>query len=254
MAVLAAMERTAPAVSAASAWTPARLFRWAAPLAAAATAVAIWVAVPDRPITPVEPAPARASAAPEPGTPNQHPAPSTQNLEPRRPVQSAPSARLDKPAVDEQLQMRDELRRERAAPEAFGATAAAPRAAAPSAPPPPAASTDTLAETAAATAQRSAFNSTAVSSESVAPSNPLVRWRVVGWMSVERSTDGGKTWARTTPPPGVAPNNTIAVTVVILRAVDADRAVVRTSDSTEFYTTNGGLSWVRVQENSAAPF
>ena len=54
MAVLAAMERTAPAPSATHAWTPARLFRWAAPLLAAATAVAIWVVVPDRTLTPVE--------------------------------------------------------------------------------------------------------------------------------------------------------------------------------------------------------
>src|SRR5687767_13407667 len=52
MAVLAAMERTAPAPSAAHAWTPARLFRWAAPLLAAATAVGIWVVLPDRSMTP----------------------------------------------------------------------------------------------------------------------------------------------------------------------------------------------------------
>ena len=54
MAVLATLERTAPVAAAADAWTLARVFRWVAPLAAAATAVAIWVAVPDRPITPVE--------------------------------------------------------------------------------------------------------------------------------------------------------------------------------------------------------
>jgi photosystem II stability/assembly factor-like uncharacterized protein len=52
----------------------------------------------------------------------------------------------------------------------------------------------------------------------------------------------------------VAPNNTPAVTVVVIRAVDGDRAVARTSNGVEFYTTNGGGSWTRVQENSAAPF
>ena len=127
MAVLAAMERTAPAASATHAWTPARLFRWAAPLAAAATAVAIWVVgagsadhagcsrrphmiwrlqrrttsagsrrgirVGNR--NPREP-------APEPGTRNQNPAPSTQNLEPQVQVQPAPSARLKQPAAEEQ--------------------------------------------------------------------------------------------------------------------------------------------------------
>src|SRR5688500_17826314 len=54
MAVLATLERTAPVAPVADAWTLARVFRWVAPLAAAATAVAIWVAVPDRPLTPVE--------------------------------------------------------------------------------------------------------------------------------------------------------------------------------------------------------
>jgi photosystem II stability/assembly factor-like uncharacterized protein len=73
-------------------------------------------------------------------------------------------------------------------------------------------------------------------------------------MSVERSADGGKTWTKTTPPPGVAPNNSPAVTVVAVRAVDANRAVVGTSDGAQFYTINGGLSWTRVQENSTAPF
>ena len=51
MAVLAAMERTAPAARARHAWTPARLFRWAVPMTAAATAIAIWVFVPNRPDT-----------------------------------------------------------------------------------------------------------------------------------------------------------------------------------------------------------
>src|SRR5687767_15626048 len=44
LAVLAAMERTAPAASPTQVWTLARVFRWVAPLAAAATAVAIYVA------------------------------------------------------------------------------------------------------------------------------------------------------------------------------------------------------------------
>ncbi len=55
-AVLGEMARSTPAASATHGWTPARVFRWLAPLAAAATAIAIWVAVPDRPIAPVQPA------------------------------------------------------------------------------------------------------------------------------------------------------------------------------------------------------
>ena len=59
------------------AWTPARVFRWLAPLTAAATAVAIWVVVPDRPLTQVAPAPAHdmASRAPKLRARNQEPGP-----------------------------------------------------------------------------------------------------------------------------------------------------------------------------------
>jgi putative zinc finger protein len=297
-AVLAALERSAPAASTTHLWTPARLFRWLAPLAAAATAVAIWIAVPDRPLTQVAPAPAHdmASRAPEtpnpepghrtlepeapsperrtlsaePGTANRNPAPGTQNPEPQ--TQFAPSVRVEKPAAEEQLRMRDELRRESAAPQALGAeadtaakapttAASAPAAPAPTATPsamarsapPGAASADAVAKTLTAN-ERTAFMSKVMASESVSPSNPLMRWRVVEFASVERSTDGGKKWAKTSPPPGVAPNNTPAVTVVAIRAVDGDRAVARTSNGVEFYTSNAGRSWTRVQENSAAPF
>lgn len=81
MGVLAAMERAAPAARARHAWTPIRVFRWLAPLAAAATAVAIWIVVPDRPITPIAPAPAHDLSAPEPGTqdPLSGPSRGTQN-------------------------------------------------------------------------------------------------------------------------------------------------------------------------------
>jgi photosystem II stability/assembly factor-like uncharacterized protein len=84
-----------------------------------------------------------------------------------------------------------------------------------------------------------------MSTDSVSPSNPLIRWRIVASVSIERSVDGGKTWIKTTAP---------ASTVVGVRAVDGERAVARTPDSAEFYTTDGGVSWTRVQENSAAPF
>ena len=256
-AVLAEMARSAPAASAAHVWTPARAFRWLAPLAAAAAAVAIWVVVPDRPITPVEPARAHdlARAEPqivnpepgtqtlEPSTQNPSPAPSTQNLEPQ--VQPAPSARIERPAAEEQMRMRDQLRRESAPPQAQGAAADSAAKASPEAAPVPAAPTDTLAATATAAARRSAFSSIGMSAESVSPSNPLSRWRIVAPAAIERSTDGGRTWAKTTSP---------ASTVVGVRAVDVDRAVVRTADAAEFYTTNQGVSWTRVQENSAAPF
>lgn len=260
-AVLAAIERTAPLAPARHAWTPARLVRWLVPLTAAATAVAIWIAVPDRPITPVEPAPAQDLASPRPGgrslereapeapnlapepeTLNRNPAPSTENAEPLK--QNAPVARRDNRAANTIVEMRDENRRERVSKDELDATAAAPREA-PSPVAPPAAATGMLAETATLTAKRSAFNFVPFSTESVSPSNPLIRWRVVAPGTIERSTDGGKTWTGTTSP---------APTLTGVRAVDADRAVVRATDITDFYTSNGGLSWTRVQENSAAPF
>jgi hypothetical protein len=290
-AVLAALERSAPVASSTRVWTPARVFRWLAPLTAAAAAVAIWIVVPSRPLTQLAPAPAhdqaiRAPETPtgergtgnvesragnaerllgaEPGTQNQNPAPSTQNLEPQAQDRFAPSVRVEKPAAEEPFHMRDELRRERAAPQALGATAdsaaeapaaspAAPQTAARSAPSPPAASAKAVPEALTATA-RTAFNNEPMATESVSRSNPLIRWRVVSFASVERSTDGGKTWTKTIPPPGAASNDTPAATVVGIRAVDGDRAVARTSNGVEFYTTNGGRSWTRVQENSAAPF
>jgi hypothetical protein len=286
LAVLATMERTAPTASVTESWTLGRVFRWAAPLAAVATAVAIWVAVPDRPITPVEstisqdlsvPAPVPvpvpgSGSAPEQRTANENAAPRAANPE----LQAAPEFR------DEQL------RRERASGQALGsvaepiappapiaptapvppfaperelgAPAAGPVAAeerqaapSPEAPPPPAApapkqfAADAVAESAtAATAQRSALSSaTMLTSESPAPGNSLLRWRILANTLLERSRDGGKSWTRTNGP---------AANLAAVRAVDADRAVVRTSDKAEFYTTNGGQSWTRVQENSAAPF
>jgi hypothetical protein len=301
--VLAAMERTAPAATVAEAWTLARVFRWVAPFAAAATAVTIWIVVPQRSTVPVEttisqdlqvpaPVPGSGSGAGSgfpvavPGsradssTANQTAAPRTGNAELR-----------------EQTQLRDESRRERVEPQALGSVAApapgapnapsalgapnapnapvAPAPIAPSAPfaPEPSAealaradapqaaasapapapappaqkfAADAVTESAtAATSQRSAMSLAAKPSESISPSNPLMRWRVTQPVAVERSRDGGKTWTKTTSP---APN------VVIVRAVDGDRAVATTSDNAQFYTTNAGRSWTRVQENSAAPF
>ena len=121
-----------------------------APLAAAATAIAIWVVVPDRPITPVEPAPAHDLAAPAPatagtwnrsdpepnrGTPNQ-PEPGTREPEPRHP---APRTRNRRRRLAPQFARRTEARARvaagagscarRGAPRRRGGTAASRRSA-----------------------------------------------------------------------------------------------------------------------------
>lgn len=150
MGMLAAIARTTPAAAPPKpSWAPGHLLRWLVPLTAAATAIAIWVAVPDRPVTPVsqvQPVPApqrsepssaaefqtaerRANAAPEPLAPilapetTQAPAP-TESPAPADSLekQSAPAA----PRADADAQFRDEGKRERATLEAFGAPAAAP--------------------------------------------------------------------------------------------------------------------------------
>ena len=274
MAVLAAMERTAPAAVPRLAWTPARFFRWLVPLTAAATAIAIWVLVPDRQmrsslVLPVEnsqtasarvdatsASPTVPSQAPQRGIENrtENPAPGPQTRQPqaKRDLADADSAAKAAP------QSRDEFQRERAAPEAVQEKLeiAETRLAAPSAPPPsaasPSAAADAVAGAPAVETRLFAVNRTVGSIESISPSNPLNRWRVVSPSTIERSTDGGKTWTKTVPPPAGSTAN--APTILSVRAVDDLRAVARTSEGTEFYTLDAGLTWTRVQENSAAPF
>ena len=293
MAVLAAMERTAPVAAVADAWTLARVFRWVAPLAAAATAVAIWIAVPDRPVTPVastisqdraeqnQQVPGSGFQVPGSGsssgsgsgsgTLNQNPEPRTGNAElgTRNPE---PGTRNQEP--QERSQFGDEFRRERAEPQALGSVAApappaapeaapfapeARRAADASAPsaapqPPPAApaprafAADTIQESAtAATAERSNLVAKIVVTSESTAQNPLFRWRVVGNASIERSTDGGKTWTKTIPIPGVATNKPGALTIASIRAM-SDVTAIATTSGGDFLTTNGGMSWTPVQE------
>ena len=310
LAVAAAMERSAPAVSATRAWTPARAVRWLIPLTAAATAVAIWVVVPQRSVVddlkmtaPAaelsvrEPAPdrgkrtgtgtatggatgtetaeaprrgavtgstgARPEFAPDLSTQNQNPAPTTENREPPSPPQ-------------EQMQLRDQdLRRERGAPAPQQFAVEAPPAAPQSAPQAPAAApappatqaappsaadaaaakgaaeaapsltADTFAET-LTTTQRSAFTPKfVVTAEAKVPKNELIRWRVIANATIERSLDGGKTWIKTVPLPR---DSVKGLTITGIRAMSDQTAIVQLSNGTEFLTSNGGMSWIQLQE------
>ncbi len=296
MAMLASIERTRPEVETppARAWAIGSLLRWGVPLTAAATAIAIWVMVPNRSLTRIEPvgdrqdasarmaAPAPAMPAPEPA-PNREQeqfapkleSPAAQNeldaaIPP--PAMTAPTT-ADKQVAErsaegalarENAELRDEeKRREQSALDAMSARARtlqdrnqapAPPPASPAAPAAAAASAVAKETAVGAQDQRQALAQGIPSSESTAPSNALIRWRVMAWVSVERSIDGGNTWIKTAVPPGVAPNYMPALTLVAIRAVDSLRAVVQTSNGTVLYTTNGGVSWERVQENSTAPF
>ena len=107
-------------------------------------------------------------------------------------------------------------------------------------------SADTFAETVASTAQRTALTAKAVAtSESTAPNNGLFRWRVIGSASIERSTDGGKTWMQTGPLPR---DSVKGLTIDAIRAVSDLHATVRMSNRSEFYTADGGKSWTQLQE------
>ncbi len=296
MAMLASMERTTPEVEAppARAWAIGSLLRWGVPLTAAATAIAIWVLVPNRSLTRLEPTGARQDTSPSaavsaPAAPAPEPAPN-RNQEQFAPKLESPAApqeldaAIPPPATTapttagkqvaersadsalgrENLELRDEdKRREQAALDALSSRARTLQDQNQAPVPPPAGPAAAPAASGAAVAnetvagaqgQRQALAQGIPSSESTAPANALIRWRVMAWMAVERSIDGGNTWIKTAVPPGVAPNYTPALTLVAIRAVDSLRAVVQTSDGRVLYTTNGGVSWERVQENSVAPF
>jgi hypothetical protein len=82
MAMLASIERTTPEAEAPPerAWAIGSFLRWGVPLTAAATAIAIWVLVPNRSLTRLEPTGARqdtsaGAAASAPAVPAPEPAP-----------------------------------------------------------------------------------------------------------------------------------------------------------------------------------
>ena len=262
-AVLAGIESTSHAASVPEhAPRRARVLRWLVPLSAVATAIAIWVAVPDRDTRPAnqpavmqEPAgqalddTAQQSPAAEP----QLSSPSTQTAEKREAVLPQ---RNDVPSV-----------RERAATESRDMTkadsppTAAPLESAPRVSPPPSTSQSTRAAGAAADAasapaatlaRRFEFSPSPIGS--ISPSNTLHRWRVVPPMSIERSLDGGTSWSPVAPLPAATSAGPEQTTITMLRAGDDRRVVATTSDGRTFYTTDAGASWTLVQENRPVPF
>jgi hypothetical protein len=184
--LLAAMTRTEP-IPADQAWRPFVPLRWAVPLVAAATAIALWVNVERgvrAPQAPLEERPASEVARSEPATPPAA-APATRPPAPPPTVlQQAPDEKRQRQTarggtLDEQ---RKKAREQANSPTAGDRiAAAAPPAAAGQA-------VDTLARRAESAGAR--FAATAL--EIVSP-DPLRRWRIAG-LAVQGSTDGGKTW------------------------------------------------------------
>jgi len=247
LALLAAIERTTPP-PAEDAHSRRAWLRWLVPLTAAATAVAIWVAIPQQQVTPV----AREHAStPAPVTPRAA-APPVEVPEQKALPQQAPLARADQPSEAADRRARQERALSDTTPVAESAPARDNAAAgqnalatpAPQAAPVPPAPAEALGDRLGATAARKTLGKEAAM-EAVAPDNPFVRWRVLSGTDIERSADGGKTWTSTSRPP---------VPISRVRAVDAFNAIVTTSDGRSFSTADGGATWVPVQEKPPAPF
>jgi hypothetical protein len=207
--------------------------RWAIPVAAAATAAAIWVAIPERTGQDTFErtiAPAIETAAPSSAKESSPAAPAPAEETPQRQSRrEAPALqdRADKqaPPPDERDQdVKSEIRegeaRLSAAPQS---AAAAPQA--PAAPEQNRFSTDTV-------LQREAPSE-------VASPDPLVRWRIVPPGRLERSMNGGKTWD-----PAPLPE---AVELVSVRAPAAATAIVTAADGRQFRTDDQGKTWNTVQ-------
>jgi hypothetical protein len=273
LAVLAAIVTTAPPASERSpaSWLPVR---WVVPLTSAAVAMIAWVLIQgppgsQSPVPPPAPPPMDAATAAEP----------TMRLE-RDPASQAPADALEKkreaPAASAPFKDQPESRR---SAESLGKSVSPPPPAAASKPAPSPSRTEardrlqTMARAAAPPARE------------IRSPDPDVRWRFAG-TSVERSTDGGRTWqpqstgtipevlAGSSPAPAVCwivgrsglvlltedaqvwrrlsfPD--LAVDLVSVTARDAREATVTAADGRTYRTGDAGRTWA-VQENPAAPF
>jgi hypothetical protein len=258
--LLGAMGRTRAAIpSPEPERSPRRWLAWAVPLTAAATAIAIWIAVPKPASAPVPP-PAAVSVAPPSSPSLDSAAPSAAKEEAASPQASrdakqAPPAPVAREAydADRPLPRTDEALRDAARPEADAREQRALRAPATAAPatpaaPPPEAAAGAAAQSANVLAERvqlaplcGASWSTAMpaaQSELTAGSSPAagICWVVGRRGAVWRSVDG-RTWQRLTFP---EVTDLSAVT-----ATDARSASVSSADGRTFSTSDAGMPWVR---------
>ncbi|OFV91582.1 MAG: hypothetical protein A3G76_07845 [Acidobacteria bacterium RIFCSPLOWO2_12_FULL_65_11] len=250
-------------------WQWGLALRWLVPLAAGATAVALWVAVPDR---------SRQSAvgSPQSAADGQQSAAETKAAAPQAsPEVGAASARADA-APPEQRDARKENDGPRAAADALGRVAeranVAPPAAAPTVAVP--------ASEPVAGARVEAFalaRQDGARVQEIASPTPSIRWRVGPRGLVEYSADSGNSWeplstgvvtdlvAGASPSPSVCWVIGRAGTVLLavdgrrfnrvpfpvnadltaIRATDARTATITTADGRTFSTSDGGSTWTQ---------
>jgi len=232
-------------------------WRWAVPVAAAATVAAIWVAIPEdertaqlnptaAPTLSEPAAPPVESVSVDAAAPRQEKrsaarpdAPSSNSLAdraaPETRAEKAEQEKADQFATSRRLEPKErdqDLKAEAALP-APPAAAAQAAARAPAAAQPAQEQNRSRAEGEGASLLRQA-----APAEVVSP-NSQVRWRVVPTGRLERSTNAGKTWeAVTFPQP---------VTVTAVRAPSATTAIVTAADGREFRTEDQGKTWNLVQ-------
>ena len=227
-------------------------WRWAVPLAAAATIAAVFVAIPEkerteqlnptaaRPAVSETTAPPVESVSTDAAAPSSAKQPSAKQ-QPERPLagaladRAAPEARADKAeqfstARALEPKERDQDLKAEAAPQAPPNAAAQ---AATAAPQPAQEQNRSRAEGELASLMRQAAPAEVTSPD------PQVRWRIVPTGRLERSTNAGKTWeAVTLPQP---------VTVTAVRAPSATTAIVTAADGRQFRTDDQGKTWNLVQ-------
>ena len=218
-AILATIVRTAPVAPPAPAWWRLPLVRWAAPLAAAAIAVTIWVVVDREPAreerqtsAPATIAPAPAPAQPSIAAPPSAPAPPAREAlggqravpgiaaPPVEASKSAPRTRVQERTAKAPLQdaARADAGRRPAVTEMKGAPSAKAEAQGQvmaAAPPPPTAAAAGAAREAAPLAE-----SVFVGPLEILTPDAAVKWRVILPSRLERTTNGGATWQRQSLP------------------------------------------------------
>ena len=255
--LLGAMGRTRAAVpSPEPERSPRRWLAWAVPLTAAATAIAVWIAVPKPSSAPV-PSPAAVSVAPPASPSLDSSAPSAAKEEAASPQTSRDAKQAPPPPVareaydaNRSLARPDEALRDAARSESDDReqrALPAPAAAAPAAPPPEAAagaaaqSANVLAERVQLAPRCGASWSAAMpaaESELTAGSSPAtgICWVVGRGGAVWRSVDG-RTWQRVTFPE--------ITDLSAVMATDARSASVSSADGRTFRTSDGGLTWTQ---------
>jgi hypothetical protein len=238
--MLAVFARTDPSAAATPLlWQRWRL-QWAVPIAAAATAIAIYVSLPDRPEqspaheVAVATIPQRAPESPPPPSASADSAPPPQGKSDTD-VQDLKSARArtgleTKTRADEADRLTARTAPEASFSDAGSAAAKAAEERAAAAPQAQNRALDSV-------ARQEAFQRAAAPVEIVSP-DPLVRWRIIPPGRLERSTNAGKTWEPVTLPE--------TFNVVTVRAISPTAARLIADDGRQFRTEDQGKTWTPI--------